>query len=136
MKTTILLIMATLFATTVANSAEHHSGHGGGNGGSGGTATTCVKPHLAKFYPAHLATVAPESEVSFIVLNIHKPEQISVTIKNQPVEINAEFKDPYYLVKAKLPANLHKTAARINIKISAKSPRCEAENGWLLNISE
>jgi hypothetical protein len=59
-----------------------------------------------------------------------------VTVKNQPVAIEAEFKDPFYLVTAKLPAELHHTAARINIKVSAKTPRCEAENGWLLTITE
>jgi hypothetical protein len=136
MKRTISLVIISLLAASTTHATEHHSGHGGGGEGGGGTAGTCVKPHLAKFQPAHLATVAPESEISFIALNVHKPEQISVTVKNMPVEINTEFKDPYYLVKAKLPVGLHNTAARINIKVSAKTPRCEVENGWLLKISE
>ena len=136
MKRTILSTIVSLLVAGATHATEHHSGHGGGGEGGGGTVATCVKPHLAKFQPAHLATVAPGSEFSFIALNIHKPEQISVTVKNIPVEIDAEFKDPFYLVKAKLPAELHNTAARINIKVSAKTPRCEAENGWLLKISE
>jgi len=86
--------------------------------------------------PPHLATIAPEGEFSFRVFNIDKPEQISVTVKNIPVEVTAEFKDPYYLIKGKIPASLVNTAARINIKVSAKSPHCEAENGWLLKIAD
>ena len=86
--------------------------------------------------PPHLATVAPEAEFSFLAFNIDKPEQTSVTVKNIPVEVTAEFKDPYYLIKGKIPASLKNTAARINIKVSAKSPHCEAENGWLLKISD
>ncbi len=82
------------------------------------------------------ATVTPGAEFSFLVFNIDKPEQVSVTVKNIPVEVTAEFKDPYYLFKGKLPASLVSTAARINIKVNAKSPHCEAENGWLLKISD
>ncbi|MDD5462546.1 MAG: hypothetical protein PHG00_13080 [Methylococcales bacterium] len=120
-----------------AHATEHHSGHGGKTGGGGGsTAGSCMKPHLGKFLPPHLATVAPEAEFSFLAFNIDKPEQISVTVKNIPVEVNAEYKEPYYLVKGKMPAALKNTAARINIKVSAKSPHCEAENGWLLKVAD
>jgi hypothetical protein len=131
----ILLILICMFAASAAKTAEHHSGHGGSGGGSAGSGG-CVKPHLAKFLPAHLETVVPEAEFSFVALNVNKPEQITVTVKNIPVKIDAEYKDPYYLVKGKLPASLRNTAARINIKIRAKSPHCEAENGWLLKITD
>ncbi|MDO9106053.1 MAG: hypothetical protein Q7U57_13950 [Methylovulum sp.] len=136
MKKIMSLMLAALCSVGVAEATEHHSGHGGGAGGGGGSASSCVKPHLAKFQPAHLETVVPGAEFSFIALNIHKPEQISATVKNIPVELTTEFKDPYYLVKGKLPDSLVNTAARINIKVSAKSPRCEAENGWLLKIAD
>jgi len=134
MKKIMLFMLAALFSGGAANATEHHSGHVGGSGG--GSAGGCVKPHLANFKPAHLETVVPGAEFSFFALNVHKPEQISVTVKNIPVEVTAEFKDPYYLVKGKLPDALVNTAARINIKVSAKSPHCEAENGWLLKIAD
>ncbi|MGR8997869.1 MAG: hypothetical protein ACU88J_02320 [Gammaproteobacteria bacterium] len=133
-KLPIIFFIISFLTMSGANAAEHHSGHGGGSGG-GGSAGTCGKPHLGKFMPPHLATIAPEGEFSFIVSNIDKPEQIAVTIKNIPVEVAAEYKDPFYLIKGKIPASLVNTAARINIKVSAKSPHCEAENGWLLKVS-
>lgn len=132
----VLFFIISFFTIGSANATEHHSGHGGGSGGGGGSsAGTCGKPQLGKFSPPHLTTVEPGSGFSFRVFNIDKPEQIAVTVKNMPVEITAEFKDPYYLIKGSLPASLVDTAARINIKVRAKSPHCEAENGWLLKIS-
>lgn len=131
-----IFFIITFLNMSATNASEHHSGHGGGSGGGGGSsAGSCGKPQLGKFMPPHLASIAPEGEFSFRVFNIDKPEQIAVTVKNIPVEVNAEFKDPYYLIKGKMPASLVNTAARINIKVSAKSPHCEAENGWLLKIT-
>lgn len=134
MKKSILSILFLLVAASTTAASEHHSGHVGGSGAAGGG--DCVKPHLGKFLPAHLATVVPEAEFSFVALNVNKPEQISVTVKNIPVEITAEYKDPYYLVKGKLPATLSDTFARINIKVSAKSAHCQGENGWLVKIAK
>ena len=131
----IFLMIAFLNSGTV-NASEHHIGHGGGAKSGGVSAGACGKPHLAKFTPPHLATVAPGSEFSFMAFNIDRPENVSVTVKNIPVEVTAEFKDPFYLIKGKLPASLVNMAARINIKVSAKSPHCEAENGWLLIIAD
>ncbi len=135
-------ILAIVFSVSclvagAAQATEHHSGHGGGaNGGGSGSGGECIKARLAKFLPAHLATVAPESEFSFVAYNIQKPEQVAVTVKNIPVELDAEFKDPFYLMKGKLPAALNNTMARINVKVSAKSSHCEAENGWLVKITD
>ena len=82
----ILYFIISFFYMSAANASEHHSGHGGGSGGGGGsTAGSCMKPHLGKFMPPHLATVAPEAEFSFLAFNIDKPEQISVMVKNIPV---------------------------------------------------
>lgn len=131
----VFLVIMLLTFCQVANSAEHHSGHGGAMGGGGGGAS-CVKPHLSKFTPAHLSTVAPGAEFSFVAVNVHKPEQITVKVKNNPVPVVAEFKDPFYLVKGRLPESLRNTAARITIKVTSKSPHCEAENGWLVTITE
>ena len=125
--------MATLLTAT-AYAAEHHSGHGGGKG-SGGSAGTCMKPRLSSFTPGHLAKVAPESKFSFKVMNIDNPDQISIKVKEITVEFDSEFKDPFYLVTAKLPASLRNTAARINIRVDAKYSHCEGEDGWLVLIS-
>jgi hypothetical protein len=133
----VIFLIISFFNIGATHAAEHHSGHGGNSGGGGGSsAGTCGKPHLGKFLPPHLATITPEGEFSFLVFNIDKPEQVAVTVKSIPVEVTAEFKDPYYLFTGKIPAALVNTAARINIKVSAKSPHCEAEDGWLLKISD
>lgn len=131
----IPIALIAMLSGTVATAAEHHSGHGGGSmgGSSGGE---CLKPKLAKFTPEHLATVAPGSDISFVALNISHPEQIVIKIKEIPVEFDSEYKEPYYLIKTKLPASLHNTAARIHIKVNAKSSHCEAEGGWLVKISD
>lgn len=132
-----IVFSVSCFAAGAAQATEHHSGHGGGaNGGGSGGGGECIKARLAKFLPAHLATVAPESEFSFVAYNIQKPEQVAVTVKSIPVELDAEFKDPFYLMKGKLPAALNNTMARINVKVSAKSSHCEAENGWLVKITD
>jgi hypothetical protein len=136
-KLLVIFFIISFFYIGAANASEHHSGHGGGSGGGGGSsAATCGKPQLGKFLPPHLATIRPEGEFSFLVFNIDKPEQVVITVKNIPVEASAEFKDPYYLFTGKIPASLVNTAARINIKVNAKSPHCEAEDGWLLKISD
>jgi hypothetical protein len=134
-KLKLLAVFFVTFNMSVANAVDH-SAHGGGGSGSGTSGTACEKPLLSKFLPVNLALVAPSSEFSFRVLNIQNPEQISVTVKNIPVEIVAEFKDPFYAITAKLPDSLRNTVARINIKVNGKSSHCDAENGWLVKISE
>ena len=134
-KPKLLALFFVIFNLSMAHAEMDHNAHGGKNSnGSGGSA--CDKPVLSKFLPLNLALVAPNSEFSFRVLNIQHPENISVTVKNIPVEIIAEFKDPFYAVTGKLPDSLRNTVARINIKVSGKSSHCEAENGWLVKIVE
>jgi len=139
MKTPRLLaffFIVSCFNVSAVNAAEHHSGHGANSGGGGGGESGCLKPQLTKFLPANLATVAPGSTFSFLAFNVSKPEQIEVTVKAIPVEVTTEDKESFYLVKGNLPANLVNTTARINIKVNAKNPRCNGENGWLVKISE
>jgi hypothetical protein len=127
-------MMFSLLTVNGIDASEHHSGHGGMVGAGGSSASQCQKARLERFKPPHLAKVAPGTEFSFYAFNIDSSEQLSATVKKMPVELKAEFKEPYYLVKGKLPANLTKTAARIDIKASAKSSHCEDEEGWLLII--
>ncbi|MGZ5017281.1 MAG: hypothetical protein ACXV8U_16015 [Methylobacter sp.] len=132
----LLFFIISCFSISAGYAAEHHSGHGGSSGAGGGGESGCVKPQLTKFLPANLATVAPGSAFSFYAFNVEKPEQIKVTVKTIPVEITTEDKESFYLVKGKLPAELVNTTARINIKVNAKIPRCNGENGWLVKIAE
>lgn len=130
-KSRLLALLFVAFNISVAHAEMDHSAHGGS--GKGGAGMSCEKPLLSKLLPENLALVSPSSEFSFRVLNIQNPDQIAVTVKNIPVKVSAEFKDPYYAVTAKLPDSLRDTVARINIKINGK---CEAEKGWLVKISE
>ncbi|MGZ4955104.1 MAG: hypothetical protein ACXV8Q_08315 [Methylobacter sp.] len=132
----LLFFIISCFSISAGYAAEHHSGHGGSSGAGGGGESGCVKPQLTKFLPANLATVAPGSAFSFYAFNVEKPEQIKVTVKTIPVEITTEDKESFYLVKGKLPAELVNTTARINIKVNAKIPRCNGENGWLVKIAD
>ncbi|MEQ1486271.1 hypothetical protein [Methyloglobulus sp.] len=131
-------LLAAMLAVILfdANAAMDHSGHGGGGSGNGGSDVTCMHPRLDRIQPAHLATVAPGSGFSFVVFNIDNPKLVSVMVKQKPVEIETEFKDPFYIVRGKIPDSLRNTAARIDVKIDAKYNPCKATQGWLVKISE
>lgn len=133
-KQKILATLFIIFNISAAHAVMDHSTHGGmGNRGGGGA---CEKPQLSKFTPANLTEIAPNSEFSFRALNIEDPQQLTVTVKNIPVDVKAVFKTPFYDVTGKLPDSLRNTVARINIKVSGKTAHCEAENGWLVKITE
>lgn len=134
MKKTIFAL--SILAFTANSYAVDHSMHGGGTGGGGGSSATCAKATFSKFQPEHLATVAPESEFSFMAFNVRKPEQIEVTVKSQPVKVSVENKESFMRVTGKLPADLKNTAARINIKATTKVEKCNGEGGWLVTITE
>lgn len=138
MKLTILVALFAVFASQ-AYAATHHSGHRGSRGGRAADTweTNCLHPRIDKLKPAHLATVAPGSEFSFVISNIDEPaKQISVQVKQQTVDFTSEFKDPNYLIKGKIPVTLQNTAARIDVKINAKATACRSADGWLVKISE
>jgi hypothetical protein len=126
------------FSSLGAYAAMDHSGHTGMSGGGSmeSSGSACIHPHIDKIKPEKLATVSPGAEFSFVVFNIDKPEQVSVTVKQQPVKIKTEFKDPFYVVRGHLPDSLKNTAARIDVKISSKFTSCRLQDGWLLKISE
>jgi len=129
-----IFFIFSCFNVSATYASEHHSGHNmaGGGGSEGG----CTKAQLNKFMPANLATVAPGSAFSFWAFNVEKPEQIKVTVKTISVEVTTEDKEAFFIVKGKLPAELVNTTARINIKVTAKNPKCNGENGWLVKITE
>jgi hypothetical protein len=116
-----------------AHATSHHGGHGGKPAMGG---ASCIRPTVSKMQPAHLATVAPGSAFSFVVSNIDDPKSVSVEVKKQAVDIVPEFKDPFYIIKGKIPSSISNTAARVDVKIDSKVPSCRLAEGWLLKISE
>lgn len=111
-----------------------HDGHGAGGGGS--SACPKLRINKQKLVPAHLAEAPPESDISFNAFGFDKPENLEVTVKKIPITITTEFKDPFYVVRGKLPAELKGTHARINVKLKAPTVQCISEDGWLIKISE
>ena len=136
MNKTLLASVVVLFSINTAQAAMDHSQHKGAGKHKMDMGGMCQKPVLSNFSTANLAEVAPNSEVSFRVANIENPDLVTVTIKNIAVELNSEYKEPYYEMKVKLPESLHNTVARINIKVNGKMSHCEAEGGWLVKILE
>lgn len=130
------LLLTSMFATQTSWATEHHSGHGGGSMSGGGSASQCAKARIERFVPAPLATVPPGSPFSFYVFNIDKPEQVSVTIKKQEVDFTADYREPFFVMKGKIPDSLVNTHARIDVKVSAKSSHCEEQKGWLVKITD
>ncbi|MBK8815293.1 MAG: hypothetical protein IPN42_07200 [Methylococcaceae bacterium] len=136
MKKIQILAVLIAFSMIDAQAAMDHSAHRGKGASAEKGGASCVRPHLSKMFPAHLSTVAPGSEFSFVVSSLDDPDQVFVEVKRQPVEVKVEFVNPYYLVKGKIPDSLKGTAARVDVKIESKVSSCRAEDGWLLKISE
>jgi len=131
----VMFIFICLMSLEVSFAGGDHGGHGGMSEG-GGSRSSCSKPRLERFMPAPLATVPSGSDFSFYAFNVDDPKNISVTAKKIPVEVTTEYREPFYIVKGKLPESLKNTPLRIDIKVSSKYSRCEAENGWLIKVSE
>lgn len=108
-----------------------HIGHGGGAGGD-----ACIRAKITRMQPAHLSSVAPGSEFSFAASGSNGPGHIHVTIKQQPIPVTIEDKETFYLVKGKLPPELKNTTVRVSVNLRAKVGKCDAEDGWLLKITE
>ncbi len=136
MKKIHLLATLCAFSMLDVQAAMDHSAHRGKGAKAETGGASCVRPQLSKMLPAHLATVAPGADFSFVVSNLSDPDQVFVEVKRQPVEVQIEFKDPYYIVRGKIPESLRNTAARIDVKIDSKVSSCREEDGWLLKISD
>lgn len=134
MKSLNLLMIGLL---TLINSsfalAGAHVEHGGKNPN---TPSACKEAKIGKLNPAPLSEVAPGSEFSFKVYDVHNPKQIEVTAKNIIIPTTIEHKNDFIVVHGKLPENLKGTAARVIAKVKGKLPRCNREEGWLLKIKD
>ena len=115
--------------------AVDHSMHGGSSGG-GSSSANCVKANFTEFKPEHLATVTPGSEFSFYAFNVENPQQIEVTVKSEPVAITTEERGNFLRIVGKLPTDISHTAARINIKYTAKMAKCSTDEGWLVTVTQ
>lgn len=132
---TLIFIMAFSHIAWAQSTSGGHGGHGGGRG-SGSDDKDCLKAKISRYQPEHLATVAPGTEFSFATHGSNGPGHIHVTIKGEPVPFNIEDKETFYWVRGKLPADIKNTTVRISVKARAKNPRCDADGGWLVKVSE
>lgn len=101
--------------------------------GSSSSKKACKKPTFKNFTPAHLATVEPNTEFSFLASGSTNPDSITVSIKKQTVDVEIKKTNNGYLVTGTLPESLQSTYARIVIK-AAGTNKCKGNDGWLLNI--
>lgn len=110
-----------------------HVEHGGKNPN---TPSACKMARIGKLKPEPLSEVAPGSEFSFKVFDVHNPKLIEVTAKNIVIPTIIEHKTDFVVVHGKLPETLKGTAARVIAKVKGKLPKCNTEEGWLLKITE
>ena len=105
---------------------------------SGSTASkprksVCTAPKLTQFTPPHLSEVTPHAGFSFMASKKTSPKSIVVNIKKQPVEIDISETNKGFLITGKIPAELEKTYARVQIYAKGTNG-CKSKDGWLLKI--
>lgn len=101
--------------------------------GTSSSKKACAKPTFTQFTPAHLASVEPQSEFSFLASALTNPETMKVSVKKQPVDVVINKINRGYSVVGKLPESLQGTFARVNIKATGTN-NCVGNDGWLLKI--
>lgn len=132
-KSILVAIFSILCLVSVQGFAA--GGHGGGGSSvnkSGKSA--CKTTQIKHIRPEHLASVAPNSEISFRVKGLEEAKLVSMTVKKIPVELEVEHKGGLLWFTGKIPESLVNTAARVHVEVHYK--KCPAEKGWLLKISE
>lgn len=96
----------------------------------------CIKPKFRDFSPAAKSEVAPESEISFHINRYADPLHIAASAKKIPMKVEIEDKQTFYYVKAKLPAELKNSYARIHVEARSTEGECIGQDGWLIKISD
>lgn len=135
MKKIIIIPALSAMLCLISANVIAAGGHGGGGSSvnkSGKSA--CKNTVIRQIKPAHLSTVAPQSEFSFQVSGIDDEKYVKVTAKKIPVEMEVEHRGGILWFKGKLPESLANTAARMYVEVNFK--KCPAQKGWLLKISE
>lgn len=136
LKALLLLLSLGISQTLPAQSTEGgHRGHGG-SGGNTGNDVSCIRAKISNFRPGHLAEVAPGAAFSFTVSGSNGPGNIFVSVRQQPVAVQVEDKDSFYLVKGHLPAAYRNETVRVTVNARAKVGKCDADTGFLLKIGE
>jgi hypothetical protein len=102
--------------------------------GSGSSQSACKKPEFSQFNPADKTEAAAGAAFSFVVAGIPNPSSISVSIKNQAVEVTTQELGPQrYAVTGQLPETLKGQFVRINVSAEGK---CKGSDGWLVKIAD
>lgn len=108
----------------------------------GGTDKKCKPPKFRDLQPPErtanspVPEVEPESEISFTVSPFADPSTIIVNAKKIPLKPNIVDKNSFYLVTAKLPAEITGKYARIDIRAKNQSAECQTKDGWLIKVKE
>lgn len=106
-----------------------------GSGSSSSSRKICDKSVFSEFSPADKSDVAAGSEFSFKASLKINPDRIKVNVKKLPVAVTVTPVHTGYQVAGTLPESLQGTYARIAIEAEGVD-KCEADAGWLVNISE
>lgn len=115
-----------------SNAGQNHGGHVGGGGGYSGGG--CPKGSVKSMKPEALAELEPGATFTAMVFGARSADDIEITVKEIPVEFTYKDRQDFFAITAKLPPELHTTAARVNFKINGKQPNCDTLVGWLYKI--
>lgn len=101
---------------------------------------TCKKPHFTDFNLTEYKApdnieVPPESEFIFKISAWADPRTIKLSAKKQPIPFTVESNSSFHKVKAKLPASLNGSFARIDVSVKAVLG-CSDKTGWLVKVAE
>jgi len=100
----------------------------------------CKKPQFKNLQPEAYNSdtkieTEPEAEISFTVSSYIEPASINIVAKKIPLKYKHEFKDSFYRITAKLPAELTGKYVRINVDATALMG-CVGKDGWLIKVKE
>ena len=101
---------------------------------------TCQKPrftdfNLTEYKAPDNIEVPPESEFIFKISAWADPRTIKLSAKKQPIPFTVESNSSFHKVKAKLPASLNGSFARIDVSVKAVLG-CSDKTGWLVKVAE
>ena len=100
----------------------------------------CKKPKFTDFnLPEYKAPsnieVAPESEFIIKISAWADPTTIKLSAKKEPLDFTVESTSTFHKIKAKLPASLNGSFARINVSAQAVTG-CDDAYGWLVKVAD
>lgn len=101
---------------------------------------TCKKPKFTDFnLPEYKAPsnieISPESELIVKISAWADPTTIQLSAKKVPLDFTVESTSTFHKIKAKLPASLNGSFARINVSAEAITG-CDNAFGWLIKVAD